>query len=644
MGKYRCMGCMAEYNDTKSICPNCAYEKDSPQEEPYCLSTETVLDGRYIVGKALSVGAFGITYIAWDYKEGCKAVIKEYFPKDFASRMPGQNELNTYDGEKSRQFESGLRAFIEEYTNLTSLSQNLDGIVKTKRIFIENSTAYAVMEYIDGISLDKVIAQGKMPWQDVIQIMQPILMSLCFIHKNGLVNYNISPDNIIMTRDKKVKLLSSGSSKFATVGNNKNLNLIVKSGYSPVEMYRDDLKVGACIDVYSIAAVIYYAITGVAPQSAIERADKDELQWPSKLGVNIPLNVETAIMNALNVNSKFRTADCQKFLDELKSDKPVNRIVELKKKEDTGKISKKLKTIISIISVLVVILIAGIVLMQTDIVSFKSKTDAFPELKGYTIEQVEDILERYDIDYEIIGTLEVENAKEGTIVWQSIEPNAKITGDESMKSVQLKIAEMEIEKEDKSSEKAVMPNLIARTEASAKQALSAAGFDNYQIVKKERSDFAEGLVCDQSVEAGKKINKSENIIIYVAEHKNTTKARAATVKHTTRKPKSEKKPQATKRKQTTTSKKTTTREHTTTKKQTTTKKPTTTEAKVRVPNVKGKPVGSGQSILRNAGFFVQTVTKSTSDESKYGTIQGTSPSAGSLAKNDTIITVYVYGE
>lgn len=630
MGKYRCMGCMAEYDDAKSVCPHCAYVKDSPQDEPRCLSTETVLDSRYIVGKALSAGAFAITYIAWDYEEACRVVIKEYFPKDFASRMPGQKELNTYDGEKSHQFEAGLRAFIEEYTNLVHLSKGLDGIVKTKRIFIENSTAYAVMEYIDGISLDKVIAHGKMPWQDVIQIMEPILLSLCFIHKNGLVNYNISPDNIIMTRDKKVKLLSSGASKLATVGTNKNLNLIIKPGYSPVEMYRDDLKAQPSIDVYAIAAVIYYAITGREPQSAIERDNKDTLQYPSKMGISIPSNVETALMNALNINSKFRTADCRRLLDELKSDKPVSRIVELKKKEDTGKLSKKFKTAISVVCVLVVFAIAGIVLMQSDIVSFQSKSDAFPDLKGCTIEQIENKLGQYDIDYEIIGTLEVEGAKEGTIVWQSIEPNAKITDDESMKTVRLKMAETEIKKDDTSSNKATMPNLIAKTESAAKQALKEAGFDHYQIVKKERNDFAQGLVCDQSVDAGKKINKSEYIVVYIAEHKTTPEKRTtATAKPTTKKPQ-------------TTKKRTTTRKPATTKKHTTTKKQTTTQAKIKVPNVAGQSISSGQLALRDKGFSVQTVPVDTTDKSKNRMIRNTSPSGGSEAKKGSVVTVYVY--
>lgn len=200
---HRCMGCMNEYDSNLSVCPHCNYSKNSGAREPHCLIPETVLDKRYIVGRAVSIDAFSIKYLAWDFASACSVIIKEYFPKELSSRMPGQTELNSYDGEKARQFEAGLKAFVEEGSNLAAISEGLDGIAKVKTVFVENSTAYTVTEHLDGVSLKDVIEMGRIPWHDAISLLQPLIESLDVIHKNGLINYAVDPDNIVMTRDRK---------------------------------------------------------------------------------------------------------------------------------------------------------------------------------------------------------------------------------------------------------------------------------------------------------------------------------------------------------------------------------------------------------------------------------------------------------
>lgn len=635
MRNYRCMGCMKEYDDSLTKCPHCSYVRGMNPKEPYYLMPETVLDSRYIVGTALGSGTFGITYLAWDYVENCKVVIKEYFPQEFATRMLGQKDVSTYDGEKSKQFEAGLRAFLVENTNLADLSKNLEGVAETKCTFIENSTGYAVVEYIDGVSFDKVLKNGKIRWQDVIQIMKPVLDALTVIHKNGLINYNISPDEIIMTRDKKVKLLSFGGSKLETAGSIKNFDMFTKPGFSPFEMYKEEHPENPSIDVYSIAAVMYNAITGIAPPNAMERANKDTLKKPSDLGINIPENVENALLNALNVNCQYRTSDCAAFLSELNSDK-VERVAEVKKKEDTGKLSKKAKVLIISASILVVAAVLTIVFTQSNVSVFKSQTDVFPDLSGMSVDEVEKTLDRYkNIDYEIIGTLEGDEAEEGTVIWQSIEPKSRL---EESVVVELKIAASEVTASADETENITMPSLIAKTLEEAKATLETVGLTNYTVKTTVTVNYRTGIVCDQSVAFGKTVDKDERIIIYVSQNNTpkVTTSTTASVKVNTATTETAKEKATTKVSTATTK----APEKTTAKAVTTTE--ATTSNKVTVPDVVGKDFGSAKKELMALGFLVQDSTVYTTDETLVGKVQTTLPAGGTESLKDSLVTVYIY--
>lgn len=87
-----CMGCMEKYDDSMEVCPHCGYIFDSPPEKSYHLKPGTVLHGKYVVGKALGYGGFGITYIGWDYVMERKLAIKEYLPGEFATRAPEEKK------------------------------------------------------------------------------------------------------------------------------------------------------------------------------------------------------------------------------------------------------------------------------------------------------------------------------------------------------------------------------------------------------------------------------------------------------------------------------------------------------------------------------------------------------------------------
>ncbi len=653
MANYRCMGCMKEFDDNLKKCPHCSYIVGTSPAEPYFLAPETVLDGRYIVGKVLGSSALTITYLAWDCLEDCKIVIKEYFPINFSSRMPGHTEINTYDGEKAKQFESGLRAFITENSRLSELPANLEGVAHTKSVFIENSTAYTVIEYLEGVSFAKVVSDNKIPWHDVVEIMKPVLISLDSVHKSGLIHYNISPDNIIMTRDKKVKLLSFGSAKLEAVGNIKNLDLITKPGFSPIELYGDEPAGNAAVDIYSIAAIIYYAITGIVPQASIERASRDNLKTPKELGIAIPTNIENALMNALNVKAEYRIQSAKELADALSGAIELERVVVKPEKVDEGKWNRKTKVFAIIGAAVALIAILTIIITTKSLTSFSAVGENFPNLLGadekHAIELLEDI-GLSENNYKVVGILKNVEGKPGTIVWQSIEPGERLGEDYKNLVVDVKIAEAEIVVEDKTSDKAVMPALTAMTQTEAAAALEKAGFKNYSFQTRLDDIYAEGLVCYQSVEADKKIDKDTSVVIYIAKSPEQEEVVHTTqqnkVVETTKKQEPQKNEPVTQAPATTTEppkKPSNDKNKKPQQNTTTTKEAPTTEAKVKVPNVAGMNAMVAMSTINGAGLYAnENFVYIPGQPDQAGTVAKTSPAANSSQDKGTVITIYVY--
>ena len=148
----RCLGCMEQFESKYKVCPHCGYILGTQAEEAIHMEPGSLLHNRYIVGKVLGYGGFGITYIGWDGTLEQKVAIKEYLPGEFSTRMPGQTQVTVFNGEKSEQFRDGLKKFIEEAKRLAKF-QNEPGFVKIFDSFEENETAYIIMEYLDGITL-----------------------------------------------------------------------------------------------------------------------------------------------------------------------------------------------------------------------------------------------------------------------------------------------------------------------------------------------------------------------------------------------------------------------------------------------------------------------------------------------------------
>ena len=339
----RCLSCMTEYADNLTTCPQCGYAEGTVAENALHMSPGSILADRYIVGKVIGFGGFGVTYIGWDALLETKIAIKEYLPSEFSTRVVGQTQVTVFSGDKQEQFTDGMKKFIDEAKKLAKF-HSTPGIVKIFDSFEANNTAYIIMELLEGETLaEKLKREKKISEDRAIEMMKPIIESLKVVHADGIIHRDIAPDNIFVTKDGEVKLIDFGAARYATTTHSRSLTVIIKPGYSPEEQYRSRGDQGPHTDVYAVAATLYKMITGVTPPDALERRaffenkQKDILEPMGKYEKSITDNHETAILNALNVRIEDRTADMQTFLDELTSSESVKRRVGKIKKIDVLK-------------------------------------------------------------------------------------------------------------------------------------------------------------------------------------------------------------------------------------------------------------------------------------------------------------------
>lgn len=295
-------------------CPHCGYVAGMLKDKyPLALPEGTILSGRYIVGRVLGQGGFGITYVAQDWQTKQLVAIKEYFPDATATRT-GSRMVSSFSGEKGALFEYGKDRFADEAKAISRFI-NHPNIVTIYSFFEENNTAYYAMEYIQGENLLNYLNRRgkKISFGDARRILYPIMDALSAVHSVGLIHRDISPDNIFITKDNIPKLLDFGAARYSLGNKSNSLDVILKHGYAPKEQYTRHGIQGPYTDVYSLAATFYRAITGLTPPDSVERLDHDRLIPPEKLCRDIPHIASAALMQALSVYPKDRFQTMQAF-------------------------------------------------------------------------------------------------------------------------------------------------------------------------------------------------------------------------------------------------------------------------------------------------------------------------------------------
>ncbi len=311
MEKQYCPYCMTPV-EPDTACPTCGLTYGAYSPAAHHLPPGTVLKERYIVGRVLGEGGFGITYIGCDMRLELRVAIKEYFPTDKANRVSSASlSVSSYFGAAGERYEEGKTRFLQEARTMARMDKQ-PVIVSVRDFFEANNTAYIVMEYIDGTTFKDLVEQrgGRIPAGELLYTIEPLFYALSAMHEQGLIHRDISPENL-MLENGEIRLLDFGCAREAQSGD-ATLTIALKHGYAPVEQYQNKGQ-GPWTDVYALSATIYYCLTGRKPPQSMDRLVEDELILPRKLGVDLTEQQEKALLFGMGVRPRRRYQSVQEL-------------------------------------------------------------------------------------------------------------------------------------------------------------------------------------------------------------------------------------------------------------------------------------------------------------------------------------------
>ena len=287
------------------------------QSETYTtmqLKPGTLLQGgKYKIVRFIKSGGFGCTYEAWNTVFEERVAIKEFFPKDFCNREDATLHVTVGTHSKKPLVDKLRNKFIDEAKAIRKLSHS--GIVKVSDVFEENGTAYYVMDYIDGCSLDDLVKhEGALSEQAALGYIRQVCSALDYVHSQNRLHLDIKPGNIMVDRSGHAILIDFGTSKQYDEENGENTSTLLgmTPGYAPLEQYKKGgvTKFSPATDVYSLGATLYKLLTGQIPPEADDIYEDGIPDLPSSLSSS----VRNAVQQAMSPRRKDRPQSVGEFL------------------------------------------------------------------------------------------------------------------------------------------------------------------------------------------------------------------------------------------------------------------------------------------------------------------------------------------
>ncbi len=287
--------------------------EESGKRSPIALPMRILLNNQYRIGRVLGIGGFGITYLALDIQLELVVAIKEYMPRDLASREKGTT-IRPHSDSDAEYFRYGLEQFLQEGRTLAKFDKH-PNIVRVRSFFEAHGTGYLVMDYYEGQTLAGFLKSkgGQISQEQALNIMYPALDGLRAVHQKRILHRDIDPNNIYLTNDGKVVLLDFGAARVAMGERSKSLSVILKPGYAPYEQYHSTGKQGPWTDIYAAAATLYRLLTGKIPPESVGRVLNDRLKSPAERNSEVEPWLSDAIMQALAVRSEDRPGHVHAF-------------------------------------------------------------------------------------------------------------------------------------------------------------------------------------------------------------------------------------------------------------------------------------------------------------------------------------------
>lgn len=299
----------------------------SPQYS-HCLPNGTVIKD-YRIEKVLGKGGFGITYLAEDVRLKKLVAIKELLPDGIAARGADSSVI-AQSSSQEEDYQWAIDSFLKEAQTLAGFEH--PNIVRIYRLFEEHNTAYMVMPFVEGVSLKDVVARRKsLPYEEVKKIITQLLDGLEVVHQLDTLHRDIKPDNIIIMENGNPMLIDFGAARQTITGKTQDVTSIITPGYAPVEQYSTDARYqGPWSDIYAMAAVAFFMITGKKPTPASERSDAMRNMRPDPMPklaelapAGYPPHFLAAVDTALQMSEQLRPQAVPVWRDLLLGQQPA---------------------------------------------------------------------------------------------------------------------------------------------------------------------------------------------------------------------------------------------------------------------------------------------------------------------------------
>lgn len=308
-----CMSCMREIGD-ENQCPYCGFHADSPQLAPY-LPLRTVVAERYLAGKLLDYNGDGATYMGWDLEMNAPVTIREFLPDSIAERREDLTLVPMAGCEIT--YRDCYQSFLELWRKLARM-RGLFALILVFDIVEDHGTAYAISEYMEGVSLREYLLRspsGYLSWEQARILFMPVLSTLGTLHSAGIIHRGISPTTLIVGKNGKMRI--TGFSIWQARTARGDLTAQLFPGYAAIEQYGFEGQQGPWTDIYAFSAVLYRTLIGSTPLEATSRVTNDRLMVPGKFAEQLPAYVINALMNGLQILPEDRTRTVDQLRAEL---------------------------------------------------------------------------------------------------------------------------------------------------------------------------------------------------------------------------------------------------------------------------------------------------------------------------------------
>lgn len=308
-----CMSCMREIGD-ENQCPYCGFHADSPQLAPY-LPLRTVVAERYLAGKLLDYNGDGATYMGWDLEMNAPVTIREFLPDSIAERREDLTLVPMAGCEIT--YRDCYQSFLELWRKLARM-RGLSALILVFDIVEDHGTAYAISEYMEGVSLREYLLRspsGYLSWEQARILFMPVLSTLDTLHSAGIIHRGISPTTLIVGKNGKMRI--TGFSIWQARTARGDLTAQLFPGYAAIEQYGFEGQQGPWTDIYAFSAVLYRTLIGSTPLEATSRVTNDRLMVPGKFAEQLPAYVINALMNGLQILPEDRTRTVDQLRAEL---------------------------------------------------------------------------------------------------------------------------------------------------------------------------------------------------------------------------------------------------------------------------------------------------------------------------------------